>query len=230
MMEILAWPTTTHHGSLSQTDTNTLILQQIFIPFHDLCQLFSHPLQNRHLQCVSALRNRLQMVFILPATLHFIAASSSQAVLTHHPHLQFHCLSVLQLLHPLPNCIWIFYLTCSSNFCLCSGLCLISCYHKMFTEYFPVMMNTLLKVFIPPHPPPLFYLPHITGWQFFTFHTFHQKHLHLLFSILLLCLTFWFQAPEALALLFVRLSPGYLMLPSFTLSVYFQMFHTWSKM
>lgn len=101
---------------------------------------------------------------------------------------------------------------------------------KMFTEYFPVMMNTLLKVFIPPHPPPLFYLPHITGWQFFTFHTFHQKHLHLLFSILLLCLTFWFQAPEALALLFMRLSPGYLMLPSFTLSVYFQMFHTWSKM
>lgn len=96
-------PCMTHHGSLSQTDTNTPILQQIFIPFHDLCQLFSHPLQNRHLQCLSALRNRLQMVFILPATLHFIAASSSQTVLTHHPHIcnftvcqSFNCFSLFQ--------------------------------------------------------------------------------------------------------------------------------------
>lgn len=123
------------------------------------------------------------------ASLHRCELQSNGSY-TSPTHLQFHCLSVLQLLQSLPNCISIFYLTCSSNFCLCSGLCLISCYHKMFTEYFPVMMNTLLKVFIPPHPPLLFYLPRITGWQFFTFHTFHQKHLHLLFSILLLCLTF----------------------------------------
>lgn len=97
-------------------------------------------------------------------------------------------------------------------------------YHKMFIQYFFLMINTVLEVFIPP--PPFFHPSLFTWWHLFT--TLCVENTSISFSPVVL--TFLFQLtyqPAGFSLWLSHLSHLTLNAPS--LSVYFKMFHGWSK-
>ncbi len=125
-------------------------------------------------------KDGLQMIFILSTTHHFIAASSPVSQFVYVPfcktvyELSLNCFSVKP--STIQTVSFDFPPMCSSILCFLGSASFLI-YRRMFTEYFPIMMNTLLKVLKAP-PPLLFYPP---------FHcTLCQKHPHLLLSVLLL--------------------------------------------